>query len=37
MQQVLMHMPSKAMLLNSQPYGESACRQQISMDSISNL
>ena len=37
MQQVMMHMSNKAMHLDSQPYGESACKQQISMDSMSNL
>lgn len=37
MQQMLMHMSNKAMLLDSQPYGESACNQQFSMYSMSNL
>ena len=37
MQQVLMHMPNKAMLLDSQPYGESACKQQFSMYSMTKV
>ncbi len=37
MQQVLMHMPNKAMLLDSQPCGGSACKQHTSMDSMSKL
>jgi len=35
MQQVLMHMPNKAMLLDSQPCAGSECKQQLSVDSTS--